>query len=124
MDKSTIKISKTEQKPTRTIPAEPVKFIHFTDDEIKKIEEQIINTPITISPEPEIHSGFVFPIRFQFNCPHYNTDFLSRTYNWTRVPQKGETVYFRSANTAYDVVEVCAIVDNDGCIESYRVTLS
>lgn len=64
-------------------------------------------------------------IRFQLNRPHYSTEeaFLSQMYDWPCVPQKGETVYFRSANSAYDVRAVCAIVDEDGTLESYSVTI-
>lgn len=108
----------------------PVRSVHIDNDadkeKLEKLKDIIKNSSVYVTQPNQPTVEFGSPVRFQLNRPHYDVeeDFLSRTYNWTRVPQKGETVYFRSANTAYDVVEVCAIVDNDGCIESYRVTLS
>ena len=107
----------------------PVRSVHIDNDadkeKLEKLKDIIKNSSVYVTQPNQPTVEFGFPVRFQFNRSHYGVgeDFLSRTYNWTRVPQKGETVYFRSANTAYDVVEVCAIVDEDGTLESYSVTI-
>ncbi len=107
----------------------PVRSVHIDNDadkeKLEKLKDIIKNSSVYVTQPNQPTVEFGFPVRFQFNRSHYGVgeDFLSRTYNLARVPQKGETVYFRSVNSAYDVRAVCAIVDEDGTLESYSVTI-